>query len=415
MSQGVPPGAGQPLSAEELRERRGRAQARRVRRRRRAMLLVCSTALAIAAGAWIALGGGGRRGIRRTQPVTLAARQHRVAKARVVRLVVEASGDLLIHSPIWERALVLGGGIHYDFAPLFAEIKPYIKRADLSLCHVETPMTPAPPTGYPVFNTPPELAKAIRQTGWRACSTAATHTLDQGQTGVDDTIRVLDRAGILHAGSFSSAAAQKAPLLITVKGIRVAFLAYTELTNGIPSPHPWSVNRAKAAQILSDAHRARMAGAKVVIVNIHWGDQYIAQPSAFQLQLADQLTRSSDITAVAGQHVHVVQPIRLMNRKLVVFGEGNLISNQTSACCATGSQDGMIVLLTIVVDGRGARVTVVHYVPIWVRHPDLVVLPAGTAVRTDPADATALRASYARTVAVVGRSPQIQPIPARLP
>jgi Bacterial capsule synthesis protein PGA_cap len=414
MSQGLPPNAGQPLSAEELRERRRRARAIRVRRRRLAMLLVPLTALAIAAGAWIALGGGGKSAIRPTPSVTLAARQHRVTKARVVRLVVESSGDLLIHSPIWERALVLGGGTHYNFAPLFAQIKPYIKRADLPLCHVETPMTPAPPHGYPVFNTPPELAKAIRQTGWRACSTAATHTLDQGQTGVDDTIRVLDRAGVLHAGSFSSAAAQKTPLLITVKGIRVAFLAYTELTNGIPSPHPWSVDRANAPQILSDAHRARLAGAKVVIVNIHWGDQYIAQPSAFQLHLAGKLTRSPDITAVVGQHVHVVQPIRVMNRKLVVFGEGNLISNQTSACCATASQDGMIVLLTIVVDGRGARVTLVHYVPIWVRHPDLVVLPAGAAMRADPADAAALRASYERTVAVVGRSPQIQPIPARL-
>jgi len=329
--------------------------------------------------------------------------------------VVEASGDLLIHSPIFERALVLGGGRSYNFAPMFAEIKPYIRGADLALCHVETPMTPAPPTGYPTFNTPPALATAIAQTGWRACSTAATHSLDQGQTGVDDTIRALDRAGVAHTGTFSSAAAQKTPLIMTVKGIRVAFLAYTELTNGIPSPYPWSVNRASAAQILSDAHRARLDGAQVVIVNIHWGDQYAAQPSSFQVALAGTLTRSPDITAVVGQHVHIVQPIRIFNGKLVVFGEGNLISNQTSACCPAASQDGMIVLLTITVDSHGARVTFIHYVPIWVRHPDFVVLPAGTAWRTDPADAPALRASYERTVAVAGRGPQIQPIPARLP
>ncbi|MGE5289784.1 MAG: hypothetical protein ACM3ML_21870 [Micromonosporaceae bacterium] len=44
----------------------------------------------------------------------------------------------------------------------------------------------------------------------------------------------------------------------------------------------------------------------------------------------------------------------------------------------------MIVLLTISVDSRGARVTLIHYVPIWVRHPDYVVLPAGTAWGTDP-------------------------------
>jgi hypothetical protein len=376
-------------------------------------MILCAILLGVAAGAWSSFGAGGHR-VRHPRAVAVAAPIHRRGPNRV-RFVVEASGDLLIHSPIWERALVLGGGSHYDFGPLFAKIKPYITRADLPLCHVETPMTPAPPTGYPVFNTPPALATAIRATGWRACSTAATHTLDQGQTGVNDTIQALNRAGVRHTGSFSSAAAQRTPLIMTVKRVRVAFLAYTELTNGIPSPHPWSVNRANAAQIVSDAHRARMAGAKVVIVNLHWGDENVAEPSSFQLQLADKLTRSPDITAIVGQHVHVIQPIRAINGKLVVFGEGNLISNQTTACCPAASQDGMIVLLTIVVDGRGARVSFAHYVPIWVRHPDYVVLPAGSAERTDPADAAALRASYERTVAVAGRGPRIQPIPAHLP
>jgi poly-gamma-glutamate synthesis protein (capsule biosynthesis protein) len=318
---------------------------------------------------------------------------------------------LLIHSPIYQRALVLGGGRQYNFVPFFTSIKSYIKSADLPLCHAETPMTPAPPSGYPLFNTPPALATAIRVTGWRACSTASNHSLDQGQRGVDDTIRALDHAGVLHTGSFSSAAAQRKPLIMTVKGVRVAFLAYTEFTNGIPSPHPWSVNLASAARILSDAHRARRNGAQVVIVNLHWGDEYASRPSSYQLALASKLTRSPDITAIVGQHAHVVQPIRFVNGKPVVFGEGNLISNQTSP---PATQDGMIVLLTITVDSRGARVTLVRYVPVWVRHPSFAVLPAGTAWRTDPADAAALRASYKRTVAAAGRGSLIQPIPARL-
>jgi Bacterial capsule synthesis protein PGA_cap len=368
-----------------------------------------------AAGGCAAVGVTGGRAARHIQARAVTAAPHRRSESHVAQLVVEAGGDLLIHTPIWERALVLGGGHHYNFAPLFARIKPYIRRADLPLCHVETPMTPAPPASYPVFNTPPELAKAIHQSGWRACSTASNHTLDQGQRGVDDTIRALNHAGVLHTGSYSSAAAQRTPLIMTVKGVRVAFLAYTEFTNGIASPHPWSVNLASAARILSDAHRARRDGAKVVIVNLHWGNEYVAQPSGFQLALARKLTRSPDITAIVGQHVHVVQPIRIINGKPVVFGEGNLISGQTSACCPAASQDGMIVLLTISVDSRGARVTFIHYVPIWVRHPDYLVLPAGIAWRTDRADAAALRASYRRTVAVAGRGPHIKPIPARLP
>ena len=143
------------------------------------------------------------------------------------------------------RATISVWPYHYNFAALFKQIRPYIKSVNVPLCHVETPMTPAPLTGYPIFNTPPALAQAIRQTGWKACSTAATHSLDQGQTGVVDTIRALDQNGILHAGTYASAAAQRTPLIMTVKGIKVAFLSYTELTNGIPSPRPWSVNRAE--------------------------------------------------------------------------------------------------------------------------------------------------------------------------
>ena len=370
--------------------------------------------LVLATGACTSSGRSGGRAGRSVRTSAAPSPTYRPSSGPGVRLVVEASGDLLIHSAIIDRALVLGGGRRYNFAPMFTQIKPYIQGADLALCHVETPMTPAPPTGYPTFNTPPALATAIAQTGWRACSTAATHSLDQGQSGVDDTIGALDRAGVAHTGTFSSAAAQATPLIMTVKGVRVAFLAYTELTDGIPSPHPWSVNRADAARILSDAHRARADGAQIVIVNIHWGDENVARPSSFQLALASRLTRSPDITAIVGQHVHIVQPIRIINSKLVVFGEGNLISNQTSACCPAASQDGMIVLLTITVDSRGARVTLVRYVPIWVRHPDFVVLPAGTAWRTNPANAAALRASYERTVGVAGRGPLIQPIPAHL-
>jgi poly-gamma-glutamate capsule biosynthesis protein CapA/YwtB (metallophosphatase superfamily) len=378
------------------------------------IIVSAMVALTVGIGGCTASGHPGGQEVSPARTSTAAPPAHRVSQNRSIQFVVEASGDLLIHSAVFDRALVFGHGRHYDFAPMFAQIKPYIQGADLALCHVETPMTPAPPAGYPTFNTPPDLATAIRQTGWRACSTAGTHSLDRGQTGVDDTIRALDRAGVAHTGTFSSAAAQETPLIMTVKGVRVAFLAYTELTNGIPSPHPWSVNRANAAQILSDAHRARLDGAQVVIVNLHWGDQYVAQPSSFQLALAKRLTRSPDITAVVGQHVHIVQPIRFFNGKPVVFGEGNLISNQTSTCCPAASQDGMIVLLTFTVDSRGARVTLIRYVPIWVRHPDYVVLPAGTAWRTDPASAAVLRASYERTVAVVGRGPGIQPVPARL-
>ena len=134
----------------------------------------------------------------------------------------------------------------YDFAPLLRGLRPLVRRADLALCHVETPLVPGPPAGYPSFRTPPALARAIRVTGWDACSTASNHTVDAGQAGVESTIRALDRARVRHTGSYASRRAQRRPLILRARGVRVAFLSYTASTNGIPPPHPWSVNLARA-------------------------------------------------------------------------------------------------------------------------------------------------------------------------
>jgi poly-gamma-glutamate synthesis protein (capsule biosynthesis protein) len=173
------------------------------------------------------------------------------------------------------------------------------------------------------------------------------------------------------------------------------------MTNGIPLPHPWSVNLAKAGRIVRDAKRARRAGADVVIVNLHWGTEFRSAPDAFQTRLARRLSRARAITAVVGQHAHVVQPIRRVGRLWVVFGAGNLLSNQSAACCVAASQDGMLVRLHVRVGPRRERVSKITYTPIWVRHPDYAVLRAG---RTQ-------RASYARTVGTVGRTKRVRPRP----
>jgi poly-gamma-glutamate synthesis protein (capsule biosynthesis protein) len=356
--------------------------------------------------------GGGAQSDRQQPQQTPAAAVNRVMTSNPVTLTVEVNGDLLIHSPVWEKALEYGHG-HYDFSPMLREIAPYIKRADLAICHIETPMTPRAPMGYPVFNTPAALASAIAQAGWRVCDTASNHSVDQGQYGIDQTGLALDRAGIRHTGSFASQAAAKRTLIVKVKGVRVAFLAYTEMTNGISLPHPWSVNLASVSAVRRAARLARRRGAQVVIVNFHWGDEFVSQPSAFQLNTASALAKDPDITAIVGQHVHVVQPIARVHGKLVVFGEGQLLSNESAACCPVRTEDGMLVFLHIVVRGDRSRVASITYMPTWDRHPDYTVLPIGDALRRHEAPADVLRESYGRTTSEVGRIRHlVEPVPA---
>jgi poly-gamma-glutamate synthesis protein (capsule biosynthesis protein) len=177
------------------------------------------------------------------------------------------------------------------------------------------------------------------------------------------------------------------------RGVKVALLAYTTQIPGMPRPpRAWMLNMAEPNRILADARAARRAGAAVVIVSLHWGDEYVHAPSRLQRSLARRLTASPDVAAVIGQHVHVVQPIRRVNGKPVVFGEGNLLSNQTANCCPVESQDGMIVLLEVSAGPKGAAVERVRYVPTWVQHPGFEVVRAAGESR-------------ARTIRYAGRRP----------
>jgi poly-gamma-glutamate synthesis protein (capsule biosynthesis protein) len=134
------------------------------------------------------------------------------------------------------------------------------------------------------------------------------------------------------------------------------------------------------------------------VVNLHWGTEYRHGPDAYQQRLARRLTRGKAITAIVGQHAHVVQPIRRLNGRWVVFGSGNLLSNQSAACCAAATQDGMVVTLHLRVSSGRAQVEKVRYAPTYVRHPDMRVLRAR---RGD--------ASWARTTGVVGRRKGLRP------
>lgn len=336
---------------------------------------------------------------------------------KVQKFDIVATGDLLIHAPVWQRAYRNGNG-RPDFRPMFAAIRPIVRGAALALCHVETPMGAGGESGYPLFNAPPQLANAIAWTGWDACSTASNHAVDKSQYGIETTALALDNAGVRHTGTFRSRRDASRPLILRVRGLRIAFLSYTYGTNGVRIPQRWSVNLISRDKVKRDARRARKRGADFVIANFHWGTEYSHQVNAQQRKLARYLLRHETVDLIVGQHAHVVQTIRRIAGRFVVYGEGNLISNQTSACCPAEAQDGLIAVIHMRAVGRKATVTGVDYVPTRVRHPDYVVVPAGLRYsqlvrqgkRSSP-EAQAMLQSYRGTVVHVGTTRFVRPFP----
>lgn len=327
-----------------------------------------------------------------------------------------ASGDVLPHTSVVTRAMAYaaGSGQRYDFRPMLRAIRPIVSAADLAVCHLETPLSPngSNLSGYPAFNGPPQVASALRDAGYDACSTASNHSMDMGTAGITGTLRVLDAAGLRHAG-LGRDPAEAGPTMLTVKGVRVALLSYAYGLNGgrrPPAGQPWRVNLIDPKRILADARAARRAGSRFTVVFLHWGHEYQTAPTSAQLKLAKLLLADPSIDLILGHHVHVVQPVRRIHGKWVVFGMGNLLSNQSSACCPAATQDGVVIQVRVVRNGDRYVVGDLRYIPTWVRHPSYRVLPvlqslAGSGV--DPATRAALTASLRRTTAAIG--PGVQP------
>ncbi|MFF8380567.1 CapA family protein [Streptomyces sp. NPDC015661] len=291
-----------------------------------------------------------------------------------------ASGDVLPHDSIIRRAAEDADEAGYDFVPMFAGAKPLVSRADLAICHMETVYGEkgGPYTGYPAFKSPPEIAAALKATGYDSCSTASNHTLDDGAAGLGRTLDALDKAGVRHAGSARTAEEAARPTLLKAGGATVAQLAYTYDTNGYPLPEgrPWAVNLLDEKKVVADARAARAAGADVVVVSVHWGSEWQTEPDERQLSLGRALTASQsggrpDIDLVIGTHAHVPQAYEKVNGTWIVYGMGDQIAgdmiNHEGAYDARGNMSSIGRFTFAPPKSPGGRweVTKAEFVPQW--------------------------------------------------
>src|SRR5699024_9881808 len=92
--------------------------------------------------------------------------------------------------------------------------------------------------------------------------------------------------------------------------IRIAQIAATESTNGLPIPDdaPWAVTMLDVEELIAQAAAARDEGADLVVASLHWGAGYVSEPGAEQVAIAEELAQSGQIDLIIGNHPHVPQP-----------------------------------------------------------------------------------------------------------
>jgi len=283
-------------------------------------------------------------------------------------------GDIMCHNTQYMDAYN-SSTKKYDFSYVFKDVKNKLSNSDITVGNLETTFAGAKRgySSYPTFNTPETLGNALKDVGLDVLCTANNHCMDTGYTGLVSTIKKLDKLGIAHTGTYQSEKESEKIIVQDVNGIKIAFLAYTYGTNGIPVPkaNSYAVNLIKKKKIKADLDKAKELDVDVIAVFMHWGIEYQLSPNKEQQDLANYLFKNgADI--ILGSHPHVLQRMEKKTIELedgttkdgfVIYSLGNFMSGQYFA----HTQQSIILDLKITKHGDDNHISIdsAKYTPIY--------------------------------------------------
>lgn len=256
-----------------------------------------------------------------------------------ITINLAAIGDIMCHNTQYNDAYNKSSKT-YDFTHFFTNVKSELSSADITIGNLETTFAGADRgySSYPTFNTPEALGNSLKDIGIDVLSTANNHSLDKGYAGIVNTLKTLDNLEISHMGTYNSPDSQNQILVKDVNGIKIAFLAFTYGTNGIPIPSgkEYCINLIDKALIVSQIQKAKEQNVDVISVSMHWGLEYKLTPNDEQKELADFLFKNG-VDIILGSHPHVLEPMEKKTVTLddgtekdcfVIYSLGNFISGQ---------------------------------------------------------------------------------------
>ncbi|MBR3132761.1 MAG: CapA family protein [Clostridia bacterium] len=295
-------------------------------------------------------------------------------KVEDITFNMTVTGDVLCHNTQYFDAYIPSEDT-YDFSYMFDDVKKYFDAGDICVGTMETNFAGKDIgySNYPLFNSPDELARDLKELGYDVMATATNHCLDKGIKGMFRTIEVLHNNGIENYGTYLTKEDSEKILIKDVKGVKIAFLTYDYGTNGIPIPdgYEYAISMIDKNKMQADIKKAREEGAELISVNMHWGEEYREQPTAEQKELADFLFKNG-VDLVLGSHTHCLEPMERRTVELedgttkdgfIVYSLGNFMSGQNHE----NSRQSVILNIQITKHGDDGKFTIdsIKYTPIY--------------------------------------------------
>jgi poly-gamma-glutamate synthesis protein (capsule biosynthesis protein) len=254
-----------------------------------------------------------------------------------------------------------------DPSAVFRPLAKRLASADITVGNLESTLSKsgAPRQGGDSFGADSSVLAGLRLAGFDLLSVANNHLGDYGNDAIGETLEKLTDAGFRTVGAGTDLARATKPVVITVNGVRVGFVATDSIgetpaagrdspgTNRIDAPPRTGPLDRRALDRVADS--VRDLDADVVIAMPHWGTQYTNRPERSQRRIARALA-DAGVDVVVGGHPHWVQGWESIGDATVVHSLGNFIFDMDFM---RETNEGIVVEIV----SRGGRVVAIEPVP----------------------------------------------------
>ncbi len=204
----------------------------------------------------------------------------------------------------------------HDYDVVVANLEGPIVTMDRSLCQTKA---------YN-FQFASDTTNRIREAGITMVNIANNHSYDCYAKGYESTISELSKAGIDYIGQRPQ---EKSYVEKNINGKKVAFIGIDETVAPIPvSGYYQTIKELKSKN-------------DFVIVNIHWGTEYMLTENDSQTAIAQALI-DSGADAIFGHHPHVIEPVKIYKGKPIFYSLGNFVFDQNFGDTTKGLGAGVV-------------------------------------------------------------------------
>ena len=214
----------------------------------------------------------------------------------------------------------------------FSQLEEF-RQADVSMVNLEAPFTSAAqPLPGKTFNfkAPIENVQVLQNGGIDIVNLANNHAMDYQSAGLLETTQTLQKAGIQSIGAGENIKAARRPVIMDVKGKKVAYLGYYDADLHAATAQGAGTNPRHNDRVAADIKALRKQ-VDWIVVNYHWGEELAKYPGDWQIDLA-RFTVDQGADLVVGHHPHVLQGAEVYKGRPIVYSLGNFIfgGNSTS-------------------------------------------------------------------------------------